>query len=74
MFFPVGLPNGADILAAGVEIEPVLVGLSGNEGSSGGSIIEAAVPGAYPGQELNLINKDTGEPICKEAVIDKYGV
>ena len=74
LFFPVGLPNGSEILAAGVEIPPVLRGLSGNEGSAAGSVIEASVPGAYPGQELMLVNKATGEEICETAVVETYGV
>ena len=74
LFFPIGLPNGSEILQAGVEIMPVLIGLASNEGSQAGSVLEAAVPGAYPGQELSLVNQNTGEEICASAVVEVYGV
>lgn len=45
LFFPVGLPQGHDLITAGITLEPKLARITPNIGSVGSTLITAFIPG-----------------------------
>lgn len=65
IFFPVGIPKGNDLIAAGFVLEPKLVKISPNIGSVGGVLIEATIPGVgLSTTGIDLVNP-SGLSICQ---------
>jgi hypothetical protein len=45
LYFPAGLPNGHELVRAGITLEPRLMSVTPNAGTPGSTLIEAKVPG-----------------------------
>jgi hypothetical protein len=75
LYFPVGIPAGHDLIRAGFTLEPRLVMVSPNAGTTGSTLITALVPGV--GKEttgLKLVNGATSSTICMDdPVVVEYG-
>jgi hypothetical protein len=57
----------------GVVFEPKLIGLTRNDGSSAGGLIQAKVQGAGTADELMLID-DNNNDMCTSATVTRYGI
>jgi hypothetical protein len=75
LFFPVGLPEGHELVRAGITVEPKLMMVSPNVGTPGSTLIRATVPGVGTSLEgLDLVD-GSGRTIClDDARIVSYGV
>jgi len=73
LYFPVGKPNGASIVAGKVELTPKLMEISPSSGSTGGSLITAKIAGVGAKTTgLELVDS-AGASICEKVTIVKYG-
>jgi hypothetical protein len=75
LFFPVGIPEGHDLVRAGFTLEPKLMMVTPNSGSNGGTLVQATVPGIGTSTEdIDLVD-ETGRTICREdAKAVEYGL
>lgn len=80
LFFPIGLPEGNDIIKAGFTLEPRFMSMTPRSGTTGETLITAIVPGIGIGLEkpednLNLVNAADGSILCNVATIKivEYG-
>jgi hypothetical protein len=65
LFFPVGIPEGHDLVRAGFTLEPKLMMVTPNSGSNGGTLVQATVPGIGTStKDIDLVD-DTGRTICR---------
>lgn len=57
LYFPVGIPEGHDLVRAGITLEPKLMMITPNAGSPGGTLVTATVPGVGLGTTgLDLVD------------------
>jgi hypothetical protein len=45
LYFPIGIPEGHELVKAGITLEPKLMMVTPNSGSNGGTLIQATIPG-----------------------------
>jgi hypothetical protein len=75
LFFPVGLPNGHEIIRAGFTLEPKFMMITPSAGTPGGTLVQATVPGIGKSTaDLDLVD-NTGRTICQNDVeVVEYGL
>ena len=70
LFFPVGIPDGHDLVRAGVKVEPKLMMITPNDATPGSVLMTAIVPGLgskIPTKDLELVD-GTGRAVCRTDV------
>ena len=76
MYWPIGLPaNHSETIRAGYTLTPKFVSVSPRNGSLGGTLLTAQVPGlafSYQGS-IDLVD-DNQQSICSSARLVRYGV
>jgi hypothetical protein len=73
LYFPIGIPEGAEAFDAGLALEPKLTRVSPNEGSTGGSVITATAPGVGMATEGIELVDSAGQSICDSLEVVAYG-
>lgn len=74
LFFPVGIPEGHDLVRAGLTLTPKLLAVTPAKGTNGGTLVHATVPGVGTSTTgLDLIMAG-GISICQDDVkVVEYG-
>jgi hypothetical protein len=76
LFFPVGIPEGHDLVRAGINVEPRLMMVTPNSGTIASTLVTATVPGVGKSTTgLDLVD-ETGRTICRSDTLKviEYGV
>jgi hypothetical protein len=69
-----GIPDGHSIIEAGISLDPKILAIYPQTGSTGGSVVNATVSGVGTETEGVTLVDSSGNDMCQEVIIPEWGV